>query len=123
MHDGPHLSGGELAESGWAIVVEQLIVLPLGVGHEQIEPAIIIVIRPGNRPGHAQIVDNGAVGDFGKGSITLIMEEEVLEAGEIGDVLTVGHHHVYKTIVIEVPPGQAAGKVVIANDGANRGRV
>ena len=43
------------------------------------ELSVIIVIRPGNRPGGAGIVHNADGGDFGEGPIPLIMEEEVLE--------------------------------------------
>jgi hypothetical protein len=36
------------------------------VGHEKIELPVIIVIRPGSRPGSAKVIDNASGGDFGK---------------------------------------------------------
>src|SRR4029077_4691458 len=98
------------------IVVEQLIVLSVAVGDEQIDPSIVIVIRPGNRPRSAEIVDNTTGRDFGKRPIALIMEKEILKIGLID---TIPYYHIHKTIIVVVTPRDAARIVVIANDGAN----
>src|SRR5438132_14205796 len=97
-----------------------LVEFSLGVGDEQINPSVVIVIRPSAHPRIAEIIDNGAAGDFGKAPVPLIMIEEVFE---VSCKSPVGDKYIQKAVVVVVCPSQAAGITVIAEDGANHRRV
>src|SRR5690348_4373426 len=98
----------------------KLIVFSAAVGREKIGSSVIIVIRPCNRPGRAEIVGNVASHDFDEGPIPLIMKEGVLD---VGAVSAFGYDKIYKAVIVVVSPSGAVSEVMIADDGTNRGRV
>ena len=72
-------------------------------GHEQVEPAVVVVVEEPGRKTHERQVDAQRLRDLGEGPVLPVVEEEIASR-VVGDV------QVGKPVVVVVAPGRALGE-------------
>src|SRR5438034_4406556 len=65
------------------VAIKTIWTAALPVGHEQIEEAVVIVVRPGRARRVSSVIHNAAGRDFGEGAITIIVVERIVLAARI----------------------------------------
>src|SRR6266567_5046172 len=92
-----------------AVVAVEVIAPEVPSGREQVQEAVVVIVRPSNTPGITVLVDRAARGDLGKSTVAVVMIKEVYDGGHDACVSFIANVQVQPAVVVIVAPGATKG--------------